>query len=648
MSRLFRFATLIVLFAFATPSVSVAEAVPPMRKLEPSIEALREDLVLILAKAHLAGRIEIEVTSTPKASDSFSGTPLNVARVTCANDKMKVSVRAGEDAGQTIYLALRKAGFLFPHPRMQISPSWKQASRVCGRSFEWKPVLRYAGFHFHTLHANEWVQGFLAGDEEIAFDTVRWLARNQQNVFDLSLLDFDSELLFSRLKKPFALAKSLGIHTGVAFGLAFGQQSSFKLIDWIATFFDGWSVRQLKTGLEAVLAGVDVSFINVEMGTTEFTSTNFDRTLLWLNEAGELASRRGVVLMTKIHVSSGQHDEKWGNYNFLPHHANTSVGILPHTVYLYALEAPKAPMYGNENFAELRGFMLAEKDKRRTWFYPETSYFCSLDIDVPLFLTDYLVTRARDFAFLDKHGVEGQLNFTTGQELGYWLFDWTTTLLNDRDNAFDPYVGLKLLGEDVASWKKIVEFQSRELVERDVLGSITGAELGTELFASIHQTLRKSVLKQLRADPAKLEKEIVNLEAALTAIPQDVRIKNVELDRVWRITKLRIAHALEVRRALAVIDEGIAVRGVHLKKAEDLRNEAQLEMNALMKENSRYPTARLFERNENLTSYPYGYAYSSSNLHYWKREEGMVANDDYNPFFMSLLSAWDAISGQVL
>ena len=96
--------------------------------------------------------------------------------------------------------------------------------------------------------------------------------------------------------------------------------------------------------------------------------------------------------------------EKYGEEN---------VGILPHTVYLYGIEDERAPMYGNKNFKDVREFMLQEKTKRRTWFYPENSYFIALDIDVPLLLTDYLLTRARDTKFIHDNDIEGQIIFTT-------------------------------------------------------------------------------------------------------------------------------------------------------------------------------------------------------------------------------------------
>src|SRR5690606_26296144 len=127
----------------------------------------------------------------------------------------------------------------------------------------------------------------------------------------------------------------------------------------------------------------------------------------------------------------------------------TSVGVLPHTVMFYGVVEDKAPMYGNKNFHGIRDFMVKEKSKRPTWYYPETSYWVGMDVDIPLFLTDYFRSRAEDVKFLYDNQIEGQLNFTTGHALGYWLFDWNLALINDLDYQFDPMTALRLLDRDI-------------------------------------------------------------------------------------------------------------------------------------------------------------------------------------------------------
>jgi len=64
-----------------------------------------------------------------------------------------------EEWAPTFYYGLQRLGFLFPHPRMQVSPTEAQLRSRCGERFEWRPRLRYRGFHFYTKHPGEWVPG---------------------------------------------------------------------------------------------------------------------------------------------------------------------------------------------------------------------------------------------------------------------------------------------------------------------------------------------------------------------------------------------------------------------------------------------------------------------------------------------------------
>ena len=120
----------------------------------------------------------------------------------------------------------------------------------------------------------------------------------------------------------------------------------------------------------------------------------------------------------------------------------------------------------------MKEFLLRENGRRPVWYYPETSYFVAMDIDVPLLLTDYLVARSRDLDLLEANRVPGQVTSTTGQELGYWLMDWTTALMVNSEYRGEPWIGLKLLGEDVAAWKKVIEFQTRYFKERGLISML--------------------------------------------------------------------------------------------------------------------------------------------------------------------------------
>lgn len=620
-----------IIFLLLLPVLSFANGnIPDLRTLNPNEGIIRDDLSRILTKAALEGKIDFSLTTSPD----------NTSVVTCSDNRVTIEVKGDERWSQTFYMTLQRMGFLFPHPRLQVSPDLNRVRRECGKSFKWRPALKYAGFHFHTLHPSEWVHGFLLGKEDIAFDTIRWLARNQQNIFDLVLLRQKKSIIWKNLKRPFAMAKSFGIHAGVTAGFALHQQNVYKLISIPATFTERISLKQLTHNLNEVLNNVDLSFINLEMGTTEFTPVNYGRMIRWMNRAGEITKARKVPLVVKVHVSTNQHHAQYGNFNFLPQYASPEVGILPHTVYLYSLADERAPMYGNNSFKHILEFMLKEKDKRRTWYYPETSYFIALDIDTGLLLTDYLLGRATDMKILHDNGIEGQINFTTGHEMGYWLIDWTVALLNNLDYKFDPLTATKLLGEDQDTWQRITEYQREWFKEKHLLGIITFPNFGDEIAGATHQILERNSLKLLNKKPALLAEEIERLNAAIAAYPKNLKIKNEELRLMMEMTELRLHHALKNRLAL----QNKAEMNTHLAEAVKIRGLAQARMNRIKSHHARYPEAMIWARHKNPTSYPWGYAFGVSRLHYWLREEQVVRKKNFSPFFMNITDWWDIVT----
>ena len=414
-----------------------------------SQQELIRDLALIESKASLKTGT-LRLNSLNQSDDSR-------VSIKCSKDSFLIDVMApaGEKAA-TMYKGIKELGFLFPHPRVQISPTLQDMKKICGKNFVWRPALTFRGSHLHTLHPNEWVHGFFMDKPKVAEELIRWLARNGQNLLDMNIMRRpDFEHVASQLAPLYQLAQSLEIYTGVSLGLAFTQQKSYKLLSLWQAFTGLGAEQSIIDGMTKIFKSIPLSFIVLEAGTSEFTPTGYDRTLRWLNLAASEAQKNNIQLMTKVHCSTNQVHKKFGNYNYLPQHAKPDVGILPHTVMFYGLLDTKAPIYGNKDFSELKKFILQEKDKRATWYYPETSYWVAMDMDIPLLLTDYIKTRTQDLKWLYQQGLEGNLNFSTGHSVGYWLFDWNNALMIDLDYDFDPLTSLKLLGEDTSIWQQL-------------------------------------------------------------------------------------------------------------------------------------------------------------------------------------------------
>ena len=112
---------------------------------------------------------------------------------------------------------------------------------------------------------------------------------------------------------------------------------------------------------------------------------------------------------------------------------------------VYALDDPTAFAYGNENFSYVEDYMIyeAKLHNRSVSFYGETAYWVNVDIDVPLFLPLYGQRRQHDLRRLavreqkESFRIDGQMNFDSGWEWGYWLSDVVTARA-----SWDPKLGI--------------------------------------------------------------------------------------------------------------------------------------------------------------------------------------------------------------
>ncbi len=609
-----------------------AQAAAPaqLRPLAVNEQVVRRDLALILKEAHLPTDL-LGVTWAEGTS--------NTARFNCQKKPWALQITATPaEKSATFYRGLRGLGFLFPHPRWQISPTEAAIKTQCGKTFNWKPALKHRGLHLHTLHPNEWVRGFLMDRQDVALDIVRWSARNGQNLLDVSLLRIPQEKLRANFKDPYQLARDLGVHTGVSLGVALHQQNSYKLLSlWQAITGIG-SDAALERELVRLLKTIDTSFIVLEAGTSEFTATDPERTIKWLNRADEIARQHGRAVFTKVHVSSNQHDKKYGNYNFLPSFANPGVGVLPHTVMFYGLLDPKAPMYGNKDFHGIRKFMETEAPKRPSWYYPETGYWVAMDADIPLLLTDYLRTRAEDLQWLAQNKMDGQLVFSTGHALGGWLYDWTQALLIDEELKFDPYIGLTLIGEDRATWEKIFAHQKKHFKDAGVIPMISAANLQDEL-STTHRIHDRNTIKEVAGDEKIREAEIKLLTAASMEWPDTSQVKEPDLIRLLLITRLRIEQAIQIRLAMRHDDK----RNESLENSKLLRQQASKLLLESRNDLRNYADLGMMDVWPNPTSYQFGYIYPSASLYWWTREERMVREDSYWPFTGNIYDVWDIL-----
>ena len=544
---------------------------------------------------------------------------------------------AAQDQSGALYYALQEMGFLFPHPRWTIYPQEHELRKHCGSYFYFRPNFQKRGFHLHLQHPNEWVSGFLQGQDEIARDTIRWLVHNSQNVLQLQMIQSPAPNLGSLLKE----AKEWGLFVVLGYSLTSQQQKSANLIP-LGSVLTGWQALKILEGrLSSILSRYSFDAINLELGTSEFTSTSAPRTLGWINTVEEILSQQGKQVFVKVHVSQGQTDPVYGNFNFIPGYANPRVGVEVHTVMWYSLEDAYTPVYGRKNFTDLKSFMQVQNSRRPVWYFPETSYWIGMDLDVPLFLTDYLQSRASDLKWAKDQKLSGVVDFTTGQELGYWLMDWTHALMTV--GSMDPLIGLKKLGEDPRWWQQYLDYQHNYFSNKQIIQFLVAKNLMDELSTQVpfvHSIHEHS--------PFNGTVEALMSEA-LQNYPNSQSVRNTELKMMVEVTKLRLEHALVVQQAWLATRNSVSsaesevIKNKALHDAQLLRLKAFEDLQIVQFRFSRYPESFVFLKKENPTSYPYGYGWPAVTLHFWQREEDQLRENSKNPFFENIYDPYKII-----
>lgn len=275
-----------------------------------------------------------------------------------------------------------------------------------------------------------------------------WAVANRQNAIEWLLLgnfkwgDFDtSDTRMTRLQVLTRLGHEYSLLVGADAPLGNVQQHAWYMVNTRLPFDQ--QVKQIRSRVDWIF-GAGFDFISTESGLSEFTHPECDLMLDLLNEYARYVNVTwGREAAVKVHCSTGQTcdqfpDPRTGepvNFNFLPMFAVPQLGVLPHTVQVYGLDDPTAGSYGNAqdfSYIEEYMFMEAARGNRSVVFYGETAYWVNVDVDVPLFLPLYGQRRLKDLqriAAREKehgHRIQGQMNFDSGWEWGYWINDFIT------------------------------------------------------------------------------------------------------------------------------------------------------------------------------------------------------------------------------
>ncbi len=553
---------------------------------------------------------------------------------------------------------LERAGIYYIHPREILFADELCVADCLGTVDEiHAPVYDMRGTHVHTMHPIE-LESTLLGHDPVTLERfdefLAWLVARRQNYVEWNLLrtvEFDKWI--GHAGDLVALAHDRGVKVGIVAPIAFRQQNSFFLVDLEDP---AKPTDQLAASVDRLMA-VPWDHINVEMGASEFFSISDQDQVSWLSFLANYldAEYPGTKTATKVHCTVNQTADSYDgmNFNYIAAFADPGMGVMPHTVQWYDLYRA-GPTYDRQDFTDMREFLLQEIGKRDVFYYPETAYWVTFDNDVPLFLPQYTYARWNDLARLAESGMDGQINFSSGWEWGYWLNDLAAAAYayEPGDDYLDPLRPIfRSLGdagdESLALFAEVVEWQGSELLEANGIRWLIAWDAADDVghFADIHgQPIRTRLYELAETTPTGLQAFAAEFEQLSTianqsrlfadrwwALESDVAAGG---ERIWReialgleITALRAAFMTELYRAVMLEREfeldgdaaDQAAAALALVDAEALLQQG-LTVAGRANDIYRYPFDEIAVDRPSLTSYPFGYLRTVPDLWYWQRD----------------------------
>lgn len=650
--------------------------------------------------------------------------------VAVGNDPDKATVDHGNlGTAFAAYALLEQLGFAFLHPLAPTIPA-KLAIPKDPIDVSESPEWRIRGMHLHTMHPLE-LTDMLEGwgpngtDDEAGWQAqlpewdrfLEWMLANRQNRVEWLILwaktwsDFaDGSARQKRLATLVDHVHAHGIGAGVDAALAEEQQHMFHLVRQTGTTDS--ETQQIHQYLD-YLFGAGFDFFSTESGTTEFTHPDPAKMLAWMNEAAQYSkSAHNAPSYIKAHCSTGQTadgypDPKTGdpiNFNFLPHYADKRLGVMPHTVEMYGFDDP-APTYGNTDFRYMKDFLQQEVNKREVVWHPETAYWITFDIDVPLFLPIYAERRVSDLRSLladeraGKAGkMDGQMIFSSGWEWGYWLNDVVTARAawNPHIEATSDRAALlavlapitRALGSDVTTW--IADTADAEanllilgaygsglpsdITKRNGMAYLEGfdamadvASLGGVLglsFSPITQPQKLGLL-ELKNSPFQtnptydeLQPLLAGMETQLGALadrtksfaspaPQAADLLDDLVD-ASRITALRAkqVHGLyDYAAGKSYVGNDSVAWSARLTTAQGALDDAA-KIVAAREKRYRVPADRIAGWRSGPTAYDFTYLWPARSLYFWWRDEAKVIESPISPCFRNIMNPADIALGE--
>lgn len=672
---MFKLITFLMLFVILSPFPCYADKLTFAFFYDKTISPSAIEAVLNVAKMINATAMETDQPQTTKKADAVSvqvyktpadqtGEGFTIKTKGKGKDRI-YSISSTTDTGVMygVYRFAEELGIRFFHPEQTFVPEKFKTPDI---NKTYKPSYNIRGYQPHTLHPIEMMFAlYYPENKAYAYHYIDWLARNGQNFLVFPLLQniepkwkdwsaYMSELVDYAHKKGVKIGPSVQLFPGMQKNSYFFQAND-----------PNWK-QKVDKKLQTIFS-VPWDFVEGELG--EFVHADPQKTVEWFDYiASELKSKYNASFDVKVHVGGKLKVTYQGQellYYFLPKFSLRDVGVMVHAVMFYDLFRP-APAYDHDNFYDHREYLIDQIGKRRVIYFPESAYWCSFDIDVPVWFTEYLYARWNDMHSLSKYDMDGHVTFTSGFEWMHFLTDYLVA-----KQTWDKKVSLENLlswftdvfGDSLEAVKKVlldvIRVQNDFLIERNLTAFLSGEDFHDEIGWSANMETHPPFFRFEHVAKKKMEKTIgekfendlqtakdfvkkydeflVELNTLREKIPQPALPWYNEMVDSLEITKLRAEHVVKLYEGAFELRSGNE-KGA--QNALDAAKKIRLAAEQVIRRRElayRYPPSMMYERRENYTIYPFAYLHQAHTLCYWTRREEELKQNIQGKFNPGLL-----------
>jgi hypothetical protein len=612
--------------------------------------------------------------STAKEATALAPAPergYHMRRLPGPAPRFVISADTADALRAASYAWLELLGARFFHPRQEVIPRmdgvWVPRALDVSRT----PFAEVRSFQVHTLHPVEYNEALVdlgpgALDEGKAL--VDWVVKTGQNRLKWFLLQkTDRTRQREVIGALIEYAHARGITVGALVQLS-GQGSLQGAEELIDLRDPAWPAHLAKR-VEEIF---NVPWDSLDLTFGEFSSGDPEGLVRQLDLARETIAQR----YPDARVNAVNHVGNFPNlyvpfrgrpnqyYYHLTAYADPRIGELVHTLHFYDLYR-RGAMYEHDDFAFQREFLIDERALgRRVGYYPESAYWISSDIDVPLYLPAYTYSRWLDIRGLQRDlsargltaptPIDEHCMFSSGHEWGYWMHDYLAA--HALWQAAEPFEALPRhvagafgtcapgLGDVLA---RTVQLENDYLHERHLiaylwgesatvdLGALGGIDIRRERtsFATVlrmgdaeQRTFERDVLAPLSTFAGELdalEREANAHCKGMGAEMSSARPFCEEMVDGLRVTRVRTEHAVALYQAVLAHARGASPEEA-LARAEQRRDTAARVIDKRGKA-YRFPLERYVDLRPNVTSYASGYLARTHDQCFYLRREAQAA-----------------------